>query len=527
MDDNTIEALREVLQDMTSAIELLSSGERSGAALIHFIEEMLKTIESWAAKYNVFLEDGSLAINSAHGSHLNPEPHDRSNTNPQVEEAVDPMNLDQAVTGSLDTADQSARQHPIETEAPNQKLSTCNAEDRGDHLVHPQNEGRESGGWQTVPSQMDPSSGVTASRGRRKTRSQAASMHADATPIGDGEANMLLSQSETGLNLLGNEPFESKGEVIESPSWLPEGWVTEVKTKSTSSNVGSKNKVYVDPTSQHRFHSKKEVLAFLGTTKRKRGRPRKTESSKDISPGNANDAAQAASVHDSAVGNPEVQLPSNPSPSINIPSQVAAEVSVAGVDTTIAAVSAAGVDTGKRKRGRPRKVDSIKNLPQTKDANVSGLAGDVSESVVNSSAEAQVPPSISPTTNNTQPHASASSTPASTSSIPLPHQPGQPSEWLVYESLASLPFPMFDHLRYVENNANKLTTNSSPPTLWPWMLGNSEGVKKPFTDIKLSDSKPVSEIKQEEAAPTSIPEETQACEVVPKRPKKAARKNAS
>ncbi|KAI5053927.1 hypothetical protein GOP47_0031178 [Adiantum capillus-veneris] len=88
MDGNTIQALREVLQDMTSAIELLSSGERSCAALIHFIEEMLKTTESWVAKYAIFLEDGFLAVNSAYGSHLNPEPHNRTYTNPQVKKSL-------------------------------------------------------------------------------------------------------------------------------------------------------------------------------------------------------------------------------------------------------------------------------------------------------------------------------------------------------------------------------------------------------------------------------------------------------
>ncbi|MCO5551019.1 hypothetical protein L7F22_004514 [Adiantum nelumboides] len=286
--------------------------------------------------------------------------------------------------------------------------------------------------------------------------------------------------------------------------------------------------VYVDPTLKHCFQSKKEVLAFLGTTKRKRGRPRKTESLKETSPGNANDTAQAGNVHDSAVGDPEVQLPLNSTHNNNMPLQIASELSAAGVDTATAVVSAATIDTTKRKRGRPRKSDTIKNLPQSKDANVSDQAGDISESVVSSSTEEQLPSSIVPTTSDSQPHASASSIPLSTSNIPLPHQSGQPSEWLVYESLASLPFPMFEHLRFVENNANKLTTNSSPPTLWPWMLGNSEGLKKPFTDIKLNESKPVEESKQDEAAPTpSFAEETQAGEVVPKRPKKAARKNAS
>ena len=57
MDDDNIEALREILQDMAQTIELISSGARSGNDLIFFLEEMLQTIESWAMKYNVVVDD--------------------------------------------------------------------------------------------------------------------------------------------------------------------------------------------------------------------------------------------------------------------------------------------------------------------------------------------------------------------------------------------------------------------------------------------------------------------------------------
>lgn len=531
MDDSTIEALREVLQDMTTAIELISSGERSGAALIHFIEEMLKTIESWAAKYNVFLDDGSSALNCAQVSQPNPEPRICPISNPEAQEAIDPQNLDQTMNGSLDMADPLARQQSTEGVAVqqsivslNQEVGTHNAEKEGDHLGHSQNDGAEKDGWQESASQTDHNSGITASMARRTTRSQAASMHVDITSTDNGEGNILSPQpgetSKADEAALHDEPYESKGDVIESPSWLPQGWITE---RGTGSNTGSKTKFYVDPTSKHRFRSKKEVLAFLGTTKRKRGRPRKNESLKDSPPEHADTAqAGAGSVHELVEGsNSEVQAHSNLSPSNNMSMQDSA---------------AESVDTAKRKRGRPRKVDSAKNVAQAKDQCVEHMqAVYIPELVVTSNTEAQAPSCASPlTTNDAQPHAPASSIPMSTgpmtsTSIPLPPPSGQPSEWLVYESLASLPFPMFEHLRFVENNANKLAANNSPPTLWPWMLGNSECLKKPFTDIKVSESKVAEDSKQEEAvAPTaSAAAEAQAGEVVPKRPKKAARKNAS
>ena len=61
MDDGSIDALREVLQDMSNTVELLSSGSKSGDALILFLEDVLRTIEAWAAKYNVGLEDTDMS----------------------------------------------------------------------------------------------------------------------------------------------------------------------------------------------------------------------------------------------------------------------------------------------------------------------------------------------------------------------------------------------------------------------------------------------------------------------------------
>eukprot|EP00249_Psilotum_nudum_P020021 c27524_g1_i1 orf=799-2280(-) len=58
---------------------------------------------------------------------------------------------------------------------------------------------------------------------------------------------------------------QSSGEIIESPDWLPPGWITEVKTRKSGSTAGSKDKYYLEPVSCHRFRSKNEVLRYLQT----------------------------------------------------------------------------------------------------------------------------------------------------------------------------------------------------------------------------------------------------------------------
>ena len=112
-----------------------------------------------------------------------------------------------------------------------------------------------------------------------------------------------------------------------------------------------------------------------------------------------------------------------------------------------------------------------------------------------------------------------STQPVVTSSVPsgtiIPHQPGQPSEWLLYESLANLPYPMYEQMRIMDN-ANKGDADNATLAPWPWLFGNTEGLKRPFIDNKPDDSK----------ATVSVGE-TKETEPVTKRPKKIARKNAS
>lgn len=558
MDDSTVEALREVLQDMTMAIELISSGERSGEALINFIEEMLKTIEAWAAKYNVILDDGVMATESAQSSR--PNPSDLSSYPNYLVANSKVQGSDEDVKQQLDTANRRTYYYQTEGEAHHQSVESLkqdgegNNEKGGEHLLRSDNDETQMDGRRVA----DKSKAKPLRRVSRKTRSQAAStstdggfMYVDGTPTGDGGAKVnslepliespkLAEATTSGDATSPSQASEIKGDVMKSPDWLPKGWITEMKIRGTGGSAGSKDKCYFDPTSKCRFRSKQEVLAFVGSTKRKRGRPRKSESlvtlsqTNDESPGHTNDAAHE-SIQESVMSlNPELQVPSNTvSDNNTLPS---ATTSIIATSTEAANNSMPTLDTTRPKRGRPRKIDSVKNLSQTKDespghASAAAQAGGVPELAKSSTIEVQVPSNRASNTTNMPTPVTASSTAASSgpanSCIPMPHQSGQTSEWLVYESLASLPFPMFEHLRLVESNANKLANNNSPPTLWPWMLGNAEGLKKPFVDTKPDESKTVEESKQDQNALIPSTGDTQAAEVVPKRPKKAARKNAS
>ena len=87
-----------------------------------------------------------------------------------------------------------------------------------------------------------------------------------------------------------------------------------------------------------------------------------------------------------------------------------------------------------------------------------------------------------------------SSTPLATSSgtmgnMYMPFRTSQPSEWLMYESLASLPFPVYEPFRYSDANANtnKLSTNKGPQgsssTTRPWFFTGPDSSWMPFPNI--------------------------------------------
>lgn len=65
------------------------------------------------------------------------------------------------------------------------------------------------------------------------------------------------------------------GPIVESPEWLPHGWLTEMKTRASGTSAGCKYKCYVDPVTKRRFRTRKEVFCFLTTGNTGRYKPRR------------------------------------------------------------------------------------------------------------------------------------------------------------------------------------------------------------------------------------------------------------
>ncbi|KAI5084016.1 hypothetical protein GOP47_0000185 [Adiantum capillus-veneris] len=79
------------------------------------------------------------------------------------------------------------------------------------------------------------------------------------------------------LNRKGTESpstSEGFGPIVESPDWLPQGWLTEMKTRASGTSAGCKYKCYVDPVTKRRFRTRKEVFCFLTTGNTGRYKPK-------------------------------------------------------------------------------------------------------------------------------------------------------------------------------------------------------------------------------------------------------------
>lgn len=84
------------------------------------------------------------------------------------------------------------------------------------------------------------------------------------------EDNQISCSDLKGPSSLTRGPFAKY--TIESPPWLPQGWITEVQTRRTGTTAGTRDKYYKDLVSGRRFRSRNEVYHFLETGK---GRVRK------------------------------------------------------------------------------------------------------------------------------------------------------------------------------------------------------------------------------------------------------------
>ncbi|XWS38393.1 hypothetical protein CRYUN_Cryun19dG0127200 [Craigia yunnanensis] len=60
----------------------------------------------------------------------------------------------------------------------------------------------------------------------------------------------------------------------EHPEWLPQNWFMEVKAHKSGTTIGKHFKIYVDPSTGFRFHSKPEVFRFLNHTEQKSSKPK-------------------------------------------------------------------------------------------------------------------------------------------------------------------------------------------------------------------------------------------------------------
>ncbi|XP_031487041.1 methyl-CpG-binding domain-containing protein 5-like isoform X1 [Nymphaea colorata] len=61
---------------------------------------------------------------------------------------------------------------------------------------------------------------------------------------------------------------------VNRPEWLPAGWTTGIKVRTSGATAGARDKYFYDPVSNRRFRSKKEVLSFLQTGKLGRYKPK-------------------------------------------------------------------------------------------------------------------------------------------------------------------------------------------------------------------------------------------------------------
>ncbi|MCO5561208.1 hypothetical protein L7F22_014829 [Adiantum nelumboides] len=78
--------------------------------------------------------------------------------------------------------------------------------------------------------------------------------------------------------------------IVESPDWLPQGWLTEMKTRASGTSAGCKYKCYVDPVTKRRFRTRKEVFCFLATGNTGRYKPKsKVQQNVDLHSSDSNE----------------------------------------------------------------------------------------------------------------------------------------------------------------------------------------------------------------------------------------------
>eukprot|EP00249_Psilotum_nudum_P017758 c26476_g1_i1 orf=241-2415(-) len=96
----------------------------------------------------------------------------------------------------------------------------------------------------------------------------------------NGESSNCIVELKAGSgNISEEKPVTAKHQkhevqVVQSPDWLPEGWMTEIKIRVSGNSAGARDKYFFDPVTKRRFRSKKEVFCFLETGTLGRYKPR-------------------------------------------------------------------------------------------------------------------------------------------------------------------------------------------------------------------------------------------------------------
>ncbi|MCO5601147.1 hypothetical protein L7F22_055266 [Adiantum nelumboides] len=204
--------------------------------------------------------------------------------------------------------------------------------------------------------------------------------------------------------------FQYKVEVVESPDWLPKGWITELKTRSTGGSAGSKDKYYFDPVSNRRCRSQKEVFSLLETGKL--GRYKRKIKTQPVKRSGGAEILKTCDIAETSSSNKQELIAER---STGLPQHVAQESTDGIMSTPMAAIS-----PGAGHMGVPNNMF-------------------------------------------------------------VPYRPGQPADWLVYESLANIPRPVLENLCSADLNTTK-PNGERGSTSWPWFLNNSESSMKPFVD---------------------------------------------
>lgn len=88
----------------------------------------------------------------------------------------------------------------------------------------------------------------------------------------DGQTSKFEAQAigeQLGTTWPNTPPSNKPRKAVESPDWLPKGWLTEIRIRES----GHKDKYYRDPVTLRQFRSRKEVLTFLEKAKLDRHKP--------------------------------------------------------------------------------------------------------------------------------------------------------------------------------------------------------------------------------------------------------------